>query len=558
MEPLSKNASERLELYERELRENLKGLAPVERDEAVRELRAHVLEAVEAGRQAGKSDDEVIEHVLRGFGNPSDYASEYVPIGKSEPSELGVLDRVILFSVKGAAKLWVAFILGLIYFGIFAFAYLMSGVGVFGGVVTIIYYSNLFPQFFGSSFSIGVPEFIGFLLIPMGIAGFYLTTRLLIKVIRFHYYYRSSPRKLFAYLKESRGTKRWTAWRIIDIAAVLTILVAFAIGMITQSQFEVVEAGEARRIEPITKESHIARLSAKEADIRLKLFGTIDINTDVTTGSIPPAELVKFTSTYNYDILRPVLEVKRHNQKADVLYVPRGFGKRPGIDISFPHSFPDMQANALKDNKHNILLSPAVVWNLSLESLGGDADINLSGLKIKDLNLDLLSGDKKVIRFSGAGGGQGQRESLASASIENMHGALDIDFRGLGNENPSRIDIDAYTSPLVLRSVGDADPKELDVNCFSSDANIYFNGNWSNGVKQITLDAFSGDMVIYIPKDVAAKFSIENFAGNTELFDIKFEGGVEYKTPGFDTAEKKLDIRIKAHSGDVRIHYAKP
>ncbi len=552
MEPLEKNALERLESYEKELRENLKQLAPVERDEAIREVRAHVLGAVEAGREAGKSDQEVTDEVLKGFGNPSEYAAEYIATTNSETPRLGILDRGILFLVKGAAKLWAAFLIGLVYFGFFTFIFFMSLGGMFGGLATIAFHAHLFPQFFGNHINdIGLSSYAGLLLITMGICGLYLTIRLLIKVIRFHYYYRSSPKRLFTYLKERKGSGFWTLWRIIDIAAVATIMLSFAVGFFTQST--VMPQVEAKSVMSVTKESVVEKRAASVADLTLKLFGTAILSAQTASDTVANTDLARFISTYNYDVLRPVLQVTRSGSAATILYVPRGTGNKPGANMQV-HG---LEAN-LNGNKHSVFLSPNVTWDLSLQLIGQDADINLAEFTMKKLDLDFISGDNKTIRFSKPDTGTSKAASFTSASIENMHGSTNIDFTGVRNMKPSTLSIRNYSSPLMVRGLGDANPASFEFASYAgNDVTLYFDGHWSNGAKSITIEMNGGNLDVLIPRDMQARLSVINHGGKTNLFDISSEGIVGYKTPGFESSPTKLEIKVTSRAGNVRVDYAK-
>lgn len=580
MEPLEKNALERLESYEKELRENLKELAPVERDEAIREVRAHVLEAVEAGRESGRGDKEVTDGVLKGFGSPSEYAAEYLATAKSETPKLGLLDKGILFLVKGAAKLWVAFFLGLAYFTAFAFLFGMSVAGIVGGLVVIAYHTHVFPQFSAHT-SVGISIYAGILFVIMGICGFYISIRIFIKVVRFHYYYRSSPKRLFTYLKERKGSGFWTLWRIIDIAAVVIILLSFTIGFFTQStisQGVIMSQVEAKSITPITKESSVERLTTSEADITLKLFGDTNLSAEVASDTASNTSLARFATTYNYDVLRPVLQVTRSGKTASILYLPRGSGKNPGTDMPFnlrddarllytktsgkrsgtKRPFNSVGIDELNGNKHDVLLSPDATWNLNLQLIGHNADINLAGLTMDKLDLDLLSGDKKMISFSKVNANLNKPASFKSASIENMHGRAEINFAGLKNAKPSALDIRNFSSPLMLRSLGDANPEKFNLASYSDNGvTAYLNGAWSNGTKSLNIVIYDDDLTLLIPKGMQIKLTVENYAGKTKLFDVTSEGAVEYKTPGYDSAPTRLEIKITSHSGQIDVSYMK-
>lgn len=560
MEPLSKSASERLESYERELRDHLKELAPVERDEALRELRAHVLEAVESGRQVGKSDDEITRDVLNGFGSPSEYAHEYLSVPKDETPKLGIIDKVILFTVKGAAKLWVAFILGFVYFTLFFSVFTMSLGGIIGGLFAIVFDAGLLPEgYLGIEVGPGISAFGGFLIVLMGVAGFYLATRLLIKVVRFHYYYRSSPKKLFAYLKESKGKRFWTLWRVIDITAVLTILVSFMIGFLNQSLIST--PGQIKKIKPVTQRSHVAKLSAKQANMTLKAVGDVSLKTDNPNEGVPPSNIARFKSTYNYNVLRPVLDIKRRGEQVNIYYAPKGSGKMSGSSTLFQGSFPLGEDHILKGNKHNILLSTAVKWDLNLQFLKEDADLNLAGLDIGDLEIKILgSGDSKI-RFKEEGKANSAGGSLKLFSISNVSpGKTDIDFEGLANKKPSKIEIKSSGSSLNLQNIGDANPDDFTLSNLGDDVALNFSGAWNKGEKRIDIKVTGGNLTLDIPKNLPVKLDVKGLPGmKLKLFDLtaKAMGSMRYETPGFSNANKRLDITIKAQSDNIDINQIK-
>lgn len=80
------------------------------------------------------------------------------------------------------------------------------------------------------------------------------------------------------------------------------------------------------------------------------------------------------------------------------------------------------------------------------------------------------------------------------------------------------------------------------------------------GVNLVAISNFIGDIRVFVPDDMAVEVHCSGAFGNYYLLDHKEDGifvSATGKTPGYETAEKKLRIDCSAFIGDIKVNIMK-
>ena len=209
----------------------------------------------------------------------------------------------------------------------------------------------------------------------------------------------------------------------------------------------------------------------------------------------------------------------------DVDYIKRGDEGRLVLESEIRKSRRSHDDDEL-DNEWNLDLPTDRPMALDIEIGACEADMDLGGLRLTDLDLDI-----------GASSGRIEFTSPNPERMKSMviHiGAASLDFRDLGWANAERI--------------------ECEVGAGSCD--LDFRGGVS-GECFLDLDVGVGSADIDVPKDIALRvegndgwFSDIDFSG----LDLKETRRDVWETDNFDEAKDRLTIRADVSMGSIEIH----
>jgi hypothetical protein len=188
------------------------------------------------------------------------------------------------------------------------------------------------------------------------------------------------------------------------------------------------------------------------------------------------------------------------------------------------------QGNADRDrgwplgNAHNewqLAFSPDVPIEMNVDVGAGDAEFDLSGLEIEQLDLDLGAGNIEI-RFD-----EPNEADLGDLNLN--AGATKLEMTGIGNAGPRRARIQG--------GVGDID--------------LGFAGEWTRSA-EIDVVAGFGDLTLRLPDDVGVRVEVEGGLANVDASGLRRSGGA-YVNDLYGEAEIELDVTVTAGVGQVTL-----
>jgi len=172
----------------------------------------------------------------------------------------------------------------------------------------------------------------------------------------------------------------------------------------------------------------------------------------------------------------------------------------------------------------SLKLTPALPTSLDLSLGACEGTIDLSGLRIVDLQIDAGVGEMEVY-FD-----QPNPESLRQMKIEAGVGELDI--RSLGNSN----------CQLLLFEGG------------LGDFLLDFSGDWQRDARA-EIEMGLGDLTVRLPRDLGVKLTVDKSFMTDLSIDSFVKDGNEYISQNYEKARYHLTLTIEAGIGDVTIKW---
>ena len=133
-------------------------------------------------------------------------------------------------------------------------------------------------------------------------------------------------------------------------------------------------------------------------------------------------------------------------------------------------------------------------------------------------------------------------------------GEVNIDFDQPNRVPMSWLEINTKVGETVLRRLGNARFRFAEINSGVGELNIDFSGDMHpDASAEIDLDI--GETSIYLPEDLGVKMNVRKFLFLSQV-DVPFgfeKMGKYYVSENFDTATKKLDLKIKTGIGQLNI-----
>jgi hypothetical protein len=172
----------------------------------------------------------------------------------------------------------------------------------------------------------------------------------------------------------------------------------------------------------------------------------------------------------------------------------------------------------------NVAFSPAVDLDLDVTLGAVDADLELGGLSLSALTMQ-AGASQAVVRFS-----QPNRSRCRSAEITT--GAAELTILGLGNSRCDRIDFEGGMGKVTLD----------------------FGGTWTSS-SRAEIKMAVGELTLRLPRSAGVRLTLDRFLASFDPAGLVRTGN-GFQSPGYDRAERKLDIELTTAVGGVRIEWA--
>jgi len=183
-----------------------------------------------------------------------------------------------------------------------------------------------------------------------------------------------------------------------------------------------------------------------------------------------------------------------------------------------------LQFGSFKGNTWNLRISDAIPVAFDIELGVGKADIDLTGLQVKDLTLSAGASDVEV-----------RCDQLNKATIEN-------------------VTIESGVSKFTGRNLGNANFKKFRFEGGVGSYTLDFNGNLQTEV-DVDVEIGLGSLTIVVPKELGAKIMYDKSWLSHMECDSDFEGGEDdqYVSNNYATASGRMNIRVQSGLGSVKI-----
>lgn len=170
-----------------------------------------------------------------------------------------------------------------------------------------------------------------------------------------------------------------------------------------------------------------------------------------------------------------------------------------------------------------IALSPRADLVLDLSLGAVDADVELGGLRVSDLDLK-TGASRATLRFSRPNGMRCRHASVSA-------GAAEVSVFGLGNSRCDRVEFEGGMGRVLLD----------------------FTGAWTSNV-QVEVKMAMGELTLRLPRRVGVRLTMDKFLSSFEPSGLVRRGD-SFVSPNYDGAQHRLDLALTTAMGGVRIEW---
>ena len=170
-----------------------------------------------------------------------------------------------------------------------------------------------------------------------------------------------------------------------------------------------------------------------------------------------------------------------------------------------------------------VALSPAVDLNLALTLGAVNADVDLGGLSVTNLQVK-TGASRAVIRFSQP---NAARCDLASISA----GAAEISVLGLGNSRCDEIEFEGGVGRVVLD----------------------FGGAWSSS-SRVEVTMAVGELTLRLPRKVGLRITMDKFLSSFKPDGLVRRGNT-FQSPDYARRDRHLDLDLTTAMGGVNVEW---
>lgn len=170
-----------------------------------------------------------------------------------------------------------------------------------------------------------------------------------------------------------------------------------------------------------------------------------------------------------------------------------------------------------------VSISPRVDLALDLTLGAADADVELGGLRITDLELK-TGASRAVVRFS-------QPNPIRCRRADITAGAADVSVLGLGNSRCDEIEFQGGMGKVVLD----------------------FGGAWASSTR-VEVRMAVGELTLRLPRRAGVRISMDKFLSSFESAGLVRRGDA-FASPNYDRSQRHLDIDLTTAVGGVNVEW---
>ena len=171
-----------------------------------------------------------------------------------------------------------------------------------------------------------------------------------------------------------------------------------------------------------------------------------------------------------------------------------------------------------------IAVNPGLPISLDLSLGASEATVDLSGLRIADLKLDVGAGD------------------------------VDVYFDQPNPEPLRRMQIEAGLSELRIYSLGNANCQYLIFEGGVGEFFLDFRGNWQKDARA-EIDMGLGDLTVKLPRNLGVKLIFDKSFLTSLTADSFIKEGNQYTSENYQQARHHLTLKVEAGIGDINIKW---
>lgn len=224
-----------------------------------------------------------------------------------------------------------------------------------------------------------------------------------------------------------------------------------------------------------------------------------------------PSELYRMDLSYDDDRYVPVSDFDSRNGAVLLGLKPAGEG---GVRVV---SRKQLQQIA------SLALSPGVDLSLGFNLGAVDADVELGGLRVSQL--EMRTGvSKAVVRFSRPNATRCDHASISA-------GAAEVTVLGLGNSRCDEISFEGGVGQVLLD----------------------FSGHWSSNAR-VHITMAMGELTLRLPRAVGVRMTMDKFLSSFDPRGLVRQGEA-YQSVNYDRTQRHLDLDLTAAVGGVTVEW---
>jgi Cell wall-active antibiotics response 4TMS YvqF len=171
-----------------------------------------------------------------------------------------------------------------------------------------------------------------------------------------------------------------------------------------------------------------------------------------------------------------------------------------------------------------VAFAPSVDLALTLTLGGVQADIELGGLSLSALRME-AGASQAVVRFS-------EPNLSRCRGAEITAGAAELTVLGLGNSRCDHVALEGGMGKVTLD----------------------FGGAWTSSTTA-EIKMAVGELTLRLPRRVGVRLTLDRFLSSFEPAGL-VRAGNAYQSPGYDRADRKLELAVTTAVGGVRVEWA--
>ena len=173
-----------------------------------------------------------------------------------------------------------------------------------------------------------------------------------------------------------------------------------------------------------------------------------------------------------------------------------------------------------------LALAPQVATDITVSLGAAEAELELGGLSLTSIEINSAAAKARVAF--------GQPNRVECSGLHLRTGAAEFRAEQLGNAHCKRI--------VFAGGVGDV--------------TLDFTGDWANGygIHEADIRLGLGQLTLRLPKDVGIAIEVDRFLASFDRVGLT-KAGSSYLSNGYDSADTKLHITLKAVLGDIDIEW---